>query len=130
MDIVRPAPTRRLLSLYIFLAGLCIRKTVQPFTLPHRELAIEARGFLALIDTLPVSLTLFLLEHACPPGRSLISQFVTYLSSLLYTNFISQTENSWNSNQSYASGGRNLLISPSLSSLTPFQILLKWLLAR
>ena len=117
---------------YLLLVGLIMRPTAQVVILPQRESTVVVRGFLALTENiLPVSLILFPPEHACPIGRSLMSQFVTHLSSSLHNDRISQVKKAtWNSSQAFDVGGRNTLLSPSLNHLQSvrslFQILPKY----
>jgi hypothetical protein len=65
---------------YLFLVGHISQKTAHvEMCLLRRESIVVTRGFLVLTENiLSVSLILFLLEYACPIGRLLISQFVTY----------------------------------------------------
>jgi len=68
------------------LPGLSIRPTVQELCLFH------------------LSLTLFLPEHVCPNGLSLMSLSVAQFSSSARTNSTSQLEDNWNSSKSLAVG--------------------------
>ncbi|KAI0246209.1 hypothetical protein BJV78DRAFT_1256868, partial [Lactifluus subvellereus] len=64
-----------------------------------------------------LSQTLFLPEHVCPNGLSLMSPFVAQFSSSTRTNSTSQLENNWNNNKSFAVGGGNLLPHSSFDRL-------------